>query len=54
MYRCDRLTHAGGVAIFIKKGITSKFLFKSDPNEKIEHIFVEVVSLGRKLLIGCI
>lgn len=53
IYRSDRAGHAGGVAIYIKNHITSIFLCKSGNESKIEYIFVEIISSGRKMLVGC-
>lgn len=50
LYRCDRISHAGGVAIYVRKGIASKVCCKSRPEEKVEHIFVEISSLVKKCL----
>lgn len=54
VFRSDRVRHGGGVAIYIKNNIISKVRLKSCNEEKVEYIFVEIVSSGRKMLIGCI
>lgn len=54
LFRCDRKSHAGGVAIYVKNGITCKKCYNSNSEEQIEHIFVEISSLGNKLLVGCV
>lgn len=54
LHRCDRVTHAGGVAIYVKNGISSKIFKKSEQNEKIEYIFIEIASRGNKILVGCV
>lgn len=65
--RADRVAYAGGVAIYVKKGITFTVICKSgddnfiddedilnsSPN-LVEYIFIEVISEGRKLLIGSV
>lgn len=53
VFRCDRVSHGGGVAIFVRKGISCKVCCKStEPG--IEFIFIEILSFGRKLLVGCV
>lgn len=43
----------GGVAIYIKNNITCKFRCKTEENEKVEYIFVELASFDKKMLVGC-
>ena len=54
LYRADRLKHAGGAAIYIKKSICCKIISKSPPESKIEYLFIEVLSGNNKLLIGTV
>lgn len=59
VFREDRSGNGGGVAIFVKDNIPSKLFLKSTDNNsvssgKVEYIFVEITSDGRKLLIGCV
>lgn len=54
LYRCDRKSHAGGVAIYVRKGIICKLCYNSEPMEQIEYLFVEITSLGNKMLVGCV
>lgn len=66
IFRADRKTLGGGVAIFVKNNIKCNFKCKSTNNhqasnmtegierDKIEYIFIEIVSNGNKLLVGCV
>lgn len=54
LYRADRKTRGGGVAIFVKSNISCRFKYKSDVNDDIEYIFVEIESYGHKMLVGCV
>lgn len=54
IFRCDRETLGGGVSIFVKKNICCKIIQKSKPEDKVEHVFVEIQSKGSKLLLGCV
>lgn len=54
LFRNDRFSHGGGVAIFIRKDIPCKLLRKSNKDEKVEYIFIEVTLNTRKLLIGSV
>lgn len=54
VYRNDRGTLGGGVAIFIKNNISCKVIHKSEENEKIESIFVESIVNTKRMLIGCV
>lgn len=56
IFRSDREsnTKGGGVAVFVKKHIVCKFRCKNNKNDKVEHVFVEITSHGRKLLLGCV
>lgn len=54
LFRNDRSSHGGGVAIYIKKNISCKLLRKSNTDEKVEYIFIEVAISSRKLLIGTV
>lgn len=67
IFRNDRDSHAGGVAIYIKNHVAGILKCKSrvlmvDENENdgvvrrnlVEYIFVEVSSLGDKMLVGCV
>ena len=53
-FRADRSTRGGGVAIYVKDGIKCHFKCKSIDGEKVEYLFIEVVSEGSKMLIGCV
>lgn len=54
LYRGDRVRHGGGVAIYVKNNLRSKFIVKSSPNDLVEHIFVEVTTSNSKVLIGSV
>ena len=59
IFRNDRESRGGGVAIFVRNGLTCRVLMKSSssisPGDgNIEFIFVEVSSYGRKMLVGCV
>lgn len=54
VFRNDRKTRGGGVAIYVRQGIKCKLVHKSAAEEKIEQVFIEVTSNGEKLLIGCV
>lgn len=53
VYRADRKTLGGGVAIFLKQGISCKVVSKSKEGDKIEYLFLEIYTKERKLLLGC-
>lgn len=54
LFRCDRETLGGGVSVYIKKNICSKILCKSNSQDVIEYLFIEIQSRGNKLLLGCV
>lgn len=54
IFRADRDTRAGGVAIYVKDSIKCNFKCKFSTGEKVEYLFVEVISEGAKMLIGCV
>lgn len=68
IYRCDRNTPCGGVAMYVRKEIISKIITDSNSclnsnnveqgtnnsNPNVEHLFVEIVANGRKLLVGAV
>ncbi|XP_075163248.1 uncharacterized protein LOC142235879 [Haematobia irritans] len=54
IFRVDRKGFAGGVAIYVKKGLNCKPRFTSDGIESIEYIFLEICSLDRSVLIGSV
>lgn len=54
VFRADRVTHAGGVAIFVKDRISCKFCCKSGEVDAIEYLFLEIKSTNSNLLIGCV
>lgn len=44
----------GGVGMFIKRGINSKILLKSDQNIEVEYMFIEVNTAREKFVIGVV
>jgi len=56
VYRSDRVSHGGGVAIYVNKKLKSKIICQHTINSAIEYIFLEIQSpiLEKNLLIGCI
>ncbi|XP_075158173.1 uncharacterized protein LOC142231450 [Haematobia irritans] len=54
IFRVDRKGFAGGVAIYMKKGLNCKPRFTSDGIESIEYIFLDICSLDRTVLIGSV
>lgn len=59
LYRNDRVGNGGGVAIFIRNNISCKVCLKSSNainlnEKKIEYIFIEILSNGKKMLVGCV
>lgn len=52
LYRSDRLSHAGGVAIYVHNHIKCRTVCKSEPNDKIEFILLEISNGFEKVLIG--
>ncbi|XP_075150937.1 uncharacterized protein LOC142225047 [Haematobia irritans] len=55
LFRADRVSHGGGVAIYIKKGIKCKTLSKTDNGSRIEYLFVELnIGRNKQILLGCI
>ena len=41
-YRLDRMTHGGGLMLFVRENIPSKLLPNIDPSANIENIFLEI------------
>ncbi|XP_075170106.1 uncharacterized protein LOC142242408, partial [Haematobia irritans] len=55
LFHADRVSHGGGVAIYIKKGIKCKTLSKTDNGSRIEYLFVELnIGRNKQILLGCI
>lgn len=50
--RCDRI--GGGVAIYVKEGLSCKIKCISPPGCEIEYIFLQIVSSEDKLLLGTV
>ena len=54
LFKCDRKSYAGGVAMYIKSGIEAKVIFKNQESRDIQYLFVEIHSDNQKLLIGTV
>lgn len=54
LIRADRLSHAGGVAIYVKSNISFKFICKSPNESEIEYLFIELSSRDSRALIGTV
>ena len=54
LYRDDRIGHGGGAAIYVKSGISCKFIEKSKVNCLLKYIFVEISTGCNKILVGSI
>lgn len=52
LYRSDRISHAGGVAIYIRKNIKCKMVSRSASNDAIEFLLLELSNGVEKLLLG--
>lgn len=54
VFRSDRSTYAGGVAMFVKSNIHCKVILKSDDNSSMEFLFLEIITHDQKTLIGTV
>jgi len=55
IFRSDRNSHAGGVAVYAKKNLRCKRICSQPGNSEIEYLFIEIVGLNdKKLLLGCV
>ena len=54
LLRADWVRHAGGVAIYIKYNIKTKFICKSPKDSESEYLFVELFDTEDKILIGAV
>jgi len=55
IFRSDRDSHAGGVAIYVKNGIKCKCVCSHAAESEIEYIFLEIYKVdSSKVLLGCI
>lgn len=50
----DRTGRAGGVAIFLKVGISGKVALRSKVEDDMEYIFLDVMCHGSKVFLGCV
>lgn len=53
LFRADRASHAGGVAVYIKQNLKCKVICSSGVNDLIEFIFIEIIVAQQKTLLGC-
>lgn len=53
LFRADRDSHAGGVAIYVRLGIPTRIVAKSSSTNLCEFLFLEVRNDSNKLLLGC-
>lgn len=53
VFRADRKKHGGGVAIYIRDGLNCKVIAKSNEDDKVEFLFVEITGNDDNLLLGC-
>lgn len=53
IFRNDRKSHAGGVLLYVRRGIGAKVLLKSSSNS-VEYIFMEINVAEKKFLIGVV
>ncbi|XP_075159089.1 uncharacterized protein LOC142232235 [Haematobia irritans] len=54
LFRADRHTNGGGVAIYLRNGIYGRTVLNSEPGESTEHLFLELRINNEKLLMGCV
>lgn len=54
LFRSDRTTNGGGVAIYTKASIICKQKYKNDVGDNIEYIMIEISNDSEKLLVGTV
>lgn len=54
IFRGDRQNHAGGVAMYVRAGIRCNLICKSQPEDPLEFVFVEISNSHWKILIACV
>lgn len=54
LFRLDRVGHGGGVAIYVRNGLSCKFNCASPPSSTTEYLFLEIFTKFDKVLIGCV
>lgn len=54
IYRSDRVSNGGGVAIYIRDNIASKLIYSYNEPGDIELVFIEVNFDGNKMLLGSV
>lgn len=54
VFRHDRKKRGGGVAIYVRLGISCKFIAESGDDDKIEFLFLEILANDKRLLVGCL
>ena len=52
--RADRISHAGGAAIFIKSNIHHNIILKSPNDSDMEYLFIEISAADSKILIATV
>ena len=52
-YRLDRTAKGGGILLYIRQDIPSKYIKKITVNESFEGFFVEINLRSKKWLLGC-
>lgn len=54
LFRVDRIDRGGGVAIFVKSGISCKLNCKSLNLSSIEYLFLVITTKSDRILLGCV
>ena len=52
-FRLDRNSSVGGIMLFVRPKIASKFLSQCKPNSSVENIFLEINLQSKKWLLSC-
>jgi len=51
IFRSDRLSHGGGVAVFVKTCINCKVILRNDNNSTMEYLLLEIIVNNQKFLL---
>ncbi|XP_075167731.1 uncharacterized protein LOC142239862 [Haematobia irritans] len=54
LYRADRKSHGGGVAIYVKDGINAKVISCTGGTDQIEHIFLDISTKECNIFLGTV
>ncbi|XP_075167477.1 uncharacterized protein LOC142239569 [Haematobia irritans] len=54
LYRADRKSHGGGVAIYVKDGINAKVISCTGETDQIEHIFLDISTKECNIFMGTV